>query len=122
MKLKVLVADDERVIADTLAKILDNSGFEATAVYSGDQAVKIANTLRPDALISDVAMNGINGIEAAIEIREILPTCKILLLSGQNSTADLLNEARSRGYDFEVLAKPIPPKDLVARLDELLNG
>ena len=121
MKLKVLVADDERLIADTLAIILNQTGFEATAVYSGEEAIETAKTLRPDVLISDVVMFGLNGIDAAIAIRKMLPTCKILLLSGQNSTAVLLEEA-SRGHDFEILVKPMPPSALLARLEELINS
>jgi len=61
-KPKVLVADDERVIADTLAIILNQSGFEATAVYNGEKAVETARTLRPDMVISDVIMTDMNGI------------------------------------------------------------
>jgi len=121
MKTKVLVADDERVIADTLALILKQNGFEATAVYSGEEAIETAKTFQPDVLISDVVMFGLNGIDAAIEIRKILPNCKVLLLSGQSSTADLLDEASGRGHDFEILAKPIPPSDILARLGELIN-
>ena len=94
-KPKVLVADDERVIADTLAIILNQSGFEATAVYSGEKAVETAKELRPDMLISDVIMTDLNGIDAAIKIREMLPACKILLFSGQAATADLLAKLRS---------------------------
>ncbi len=113
---KVLVADDERVIADTLAIILNQSGFEATAVYSGEKAVETARTLSPDMLISDVIMTDLNGIDAAIRIRGMLPACKILLFSGQASTADLLDRARAQGHEFEILAKPVHPQDLLARL------
>lgn len=112
----VLVADDERVIADTLAIILNQSGFEATAVYSGEKAVEMARSLRPNMLISDVIMTDMNGIDAAIQIRSILPECKILLFSGQAATADLLESARARGHEFEILAKPVHPQDLLARL------
>ena len=99
-KPKVLVADDERVIADTLAIILNQSGFEATAVYSGEKAVEAARTLRPDMLISDVIMTDMNGIDAAITIQTILPNCKILLFSGQAATADLLDRALGQGHEF----------------------
>src|SRR6201993_4252753 len=115
-KPKVLVADDERVIADTLAIILNQSGFEATAVYTGERAVEMARTLRPDMLISDVIMTDLNGIDAAIRIREMLPACKILLFSGQAATADLLERAHAQGYDFEILAKPVHPQDLLSKL------
>ncbi len=116
VKPKVLVADDERVIADTLAIILNQSGFQATAVYSGEKAVETAKTLQPDMVISDVIMTDLNGIDAAIRIRGMLPSCKILLFSGQAATADLLDRARVQGHEFEILAKPVHPQDLLARL------
>jgi CheY-like chemotaxis protein len=115
-KPKVLVADDERVIADTLAMILDQSGFETRAVYSGEKALELAETFRPDMLISDVIMADVNGIEAAIRMRALLPEIKILLFSGQAATADLLEKARADGYEFEILAKPVHPQDLLSRL------
>ena len=115
-KPKVLVVDDEQVIADTLAKILDLNGYEASAVYSGTAAVESARSLQPDLVISDVIMQDMNGIEAAIHIRGFLPTCKILLFSGQAATADLLENARAQGHEFEILAKPVHPADLLAKL------
>ena len=66
--------------------------------------------------ISDVIMTGITGIEAAIEIRNKAPKCKILLFSGQAATADLLEKARAQGHEFEILAKPVHPTDLLAKL------
>jgi len=113
---KVLVADDERVIADTLAMILNQSGFQARAVYSGEKALELAPEFKPDMLISDVIMADLNGIDAAIRIRELLPSIKILLFSGQAATADLLEKAHAQGYDFEILAKPVHPQDLLSKL------
>ena len=115
-KPKVLVADDERVIADTLAMILNQSGFHARVAYTGEKALELAAEFEPEMLISDVIMAGLNGIDAAIKIREILPNIKILLFSGQAATADLLEKARERGYEFEILAKPVHPQDLLAKL------
>jgi CheY-like chemotaxis protein len=115
-KPKVLVADDEPVIADTLVMILNQSGFEARAVYSGELALDLASTFEPDMLISDVIMADLNGIDAAIRIRALLPRIKILLFSGQAATADLLEKARARGHEFEILAKPVHPQDLLTKL------
>ncbi|MGA3069548.1 MAG: response regulator [Terracidiphilus sp.] len=115
-KPRVLVADDEPVIADTLAMILNQSGFEARAVYSGERALELAVTFAPEMLISDVIMGGLNGIDAAIRIQALLPGIKILLFSGQAATADLLEKARARGYEFEILAKPVHPQDLLKKL------
>jgi len=116
VKPKVLVVDDERVIADTLAMILNQSGFDARAIYSGEKAVEMASTFAPDMLITDVIMADLNGIDAAIMIRALLPKIKILLFSGQAATADLLENARTKGYEFEILAKPVHPQDLLSRL------
>ena len=115
-KPKVLVADDERVIADTLAMILNQSGFDAKAVYSGEKALELVATFEPDMLISDVIMADLNGIDAAIRIREMLPGIKNLLFSGQAATADLLEKARTDGHEFEILAKPVHPQDLLNKL------
>jgi DNA-binding NtrC family response regulator len=117
-KVKVLVADDEHVIADTLAMILNHSGYDARAVYSGEDAVEVADTFRPSLIISDVVMGGITGIEASIKIQSKQPACKVLLFSGQAATTGLLEEARAQGYDFELLAKPVHPGDLLAKLRE----
>jgi CheY-like chemotaxis protein len=113
---KVLVADDERVIADTLAMILNQSGFQAKVAYTGEKALELAAEFEPDMLISDVIMANLNGIDAAIKIRALLPGIKILLFSGQAATADLLEKARAQGYEFEILAKPVHPGDLLAKL------
>jgi CheY-like chemotaxis protein len=115
-KPRVLVADDERVIADTLAIILNQHGYDASAVYTGTAAVERARSVRPDLVISDVIMPDMNGIDAAIKIRAMLPSCKILLFSGQAATADLLESAREKGHEFEILAKPVHPQDLLAKL------
>jgi CheY-like chemotaxis protein len=115
-KPRVLVVDDERVIADTLAIILNQAGFDASAVYSGEDAVQSARLQPPDLVITDVVMPDLNGIEAAIVIRSFLPHCKILLFSGQAATADLRENARLRGYEFEILAKPVHPQDLLAKI------
>src|ERR1700733_3910219 len=89
-KPKVLIADDEQVIANTLAIILNQAGFDARAVYSGEKAVEAIDGFKPNMLISDVIMTGITGIEAAIQVRKKLPSCKILLFSGQAATPALL--------------------------------
>jgi CheY-like chemotaxis protein len=115
-KPKVLVADDEQVIANTLAIILNQAGFEARAVYSGEKVLEALESFQPDMLISDVIMTGITGIEAAIATRQRMPSCKILLFSGQATTADLLEKARLDGHEFEILAKPVHPTDLLAKL------
>lgn len=117
----VLVVDDERMIADTLALILNRNGFEAQPVYSGEALLKAIEMRTPDAVISDVVMEGISGIEAAIRVSEALPDCKIILVSGEAVTTDLLAEARVDGYTFELLCKPVHPDEIFGRLNTLVD-
>jgi len=111
-----LVIDDDKAVADTLAMVLNTEGFKARAVYSGEAGVELARRLDFDFLVTGVVMPQMNGIDAAIQIRELLPKCKVLLVSGDDGTAALLQDARSRGYKFEVLAKPVHPLALFQAL------
>ena len=106
---QVLIADDERIIADTLCVILNGSGYRAQAAYSGEQAIEAARILNPDIVIIDVIMDGISGIEAAIQISARDPSCRVILYSGHIATMDLINDVKAIGRSFEVLAKPIHP-------------
>jgi CheY-like chemotaxis protein len=114
--LKILIADDEHVIADTLAIILKGSGFNTAVVYDGAAALAKAQTWKPDLLLSDVMMPGVDGIEAAIEICKLIPMCRVLLFSGYAESAGLLHDPRVQGHKFQILQKPLHPSDLIARL------
>jgi DNA-binding NtrC family response regulator len=112
----VYVVDDESVIAQTLAMILNSSGFKATAFDHPKKALAAAQECSPELLITDVVMPGMTGVELAIEFRAKYPGCKVLLFSGQASTSDLLDQARMQGHDFDLLLKPVHPTDLLAKL------
>ena len=114
----VLVVDDESVIADTLAEILTRSGYTGIAEYDGDSALETALLMPPEMLITDVVLPGMSGIELAISVRRIFPECRIILFSGQASTADLLAAARQEGHHFTLLTKPLHPQDLLNRVAE----
>ncbi len=116
----VLVVDDEAIIADTLAVILSKEGYTAMVAYDGNSALEIAEVSPPDLLLSDVVMPGMNGIDLAIVVKRMSPACRVLLFSGQATTATLLNDAGEAGEDFTVLAKPLHPKDLLARISQSL--
>ena len=115
---RVLILDDEQIIANTLVLILNKNGFDARAVYNAQDAIQTASQLYPDVLISDVIMEGMTGIDAAIRISQLVPNCRIILFSGQAATADLLQRAEADGYNFEILAKPVHPRVLLERLTD----
>jgi CheY-like chemotaxis protein len=113
-KLKVIVIDDEALIADTVVEILNHEGLDATPVSDPVEAIRLAQTIQPDVVLSDVIMPGMNGIEAGIKIREIVPDCRIILFSGQAATVDLLEKAREQGHHFDILGKPVKPEQLIS--------
>ncbi len=119
-KTRVLVVDNERMIADTLVLILRQNGYDARVAYSGEEAVQHALTLRPHVVLSDIIMGELNGLDAAILIAEAVPKCKILLFSGQPASADLLLQARNNGHSFDVLAKPVHPTVVLEQIGTLV--
>ena len=118
--MRILVADDERTIADTLQIILEKEGFEAVAVYGGRAAIAKAREWKPHLLLTDVVMPGVNGIEAAIQITRFLPECKVLLLSAQAMVRDLMKDAHQDGLGFSIIMKPVHPAELIRFLQSML--
>lgn len=118
---KILVVDDERLLADTTAAILNRAGFNAKVAYDGFSALEMMASFRPDYLITDIMMPGMNGVELAIAVTKICTT-KVLLFSGQAGITDILEEGRAKGFDFPLLAKPVHPSKLIEELKSLKNG
>jgi CheY-like chemotaxis protein len=117
----ILVVDDEKRIADTLTLILRSKGYAAEASYDGASGLDVCRRLRPNLVVSDVVMPVMNGIEMATVIRKEYPSCHILLFSGQAATTKLLEQAQAEGHQFEMLAKPIHPEQLLERVAQLIG-
>jgi CheY-like chemotaxis protein len=114
LKLKIVIADDEALVGLTLKEIFEDEGFEVTTAADGVAALDAARATRPDILLTDVMMPKMNGIEVAKAISRFLPHCRVILLSGQAATGDLLKQAHDEGHDFEIVTKPIQPDALLA--------
>jgi CheY-like chemotaxis protein len=117
-QLSIFVVDDEQIIATTLTLILQNSGYLAQAFFNPLQALAAARLEAPDLVISDVVMPQLTGVELAIQIRAMCPSCKVILFSGQAQTGDLLSVARAQGHNFDLLSKPVHPVDLLRYIKE----
>ncbi len=115
-KAKILVVDDDRAVAETLAALLRLHGFEVKFAFSGRTAIQLASTFGPQALIADVMMPGLNGVETASQIRALFPRCKVLLITGRSGAADLVLKTHVLDEGFELLSKPVHPHDLLTRL------
>lgn len=118
-KLKVLVIDDDNSVANTLTMVLNFSGFDAIAAHSAECGLDLVRQAPYDHLVTDVMMEPVNGIQAAIAIQAVCPDCTVLLMSGDERTADLLASAVRDGYNFDILAKPVHPAVI---LDWLLQS
>lgn len=117
---RLLIVDDEPVLADTLALIFERAGYSATAVHSGEEALAFIDAQEPSLVISDVIMPGLNGVLLAKKIRKSHPNCVVLLFSGNAETYELLQAATEEGHSFEVLAKPVAPTVLLAKVASVL--
>jgi DNA-binding response OmpR family regulator len=115
-KKRVLVVDDEHVIADTLTVILRKSGYEAATCYDAKDALEKCTSFDPSLVITDVSMPGMDGIDLAILLTKQFPSCRVLLFSGHLASEDRLEKARLGGHNFELLEKPMDPKILLARV------
>ena len=79
----ILIVDDDETVADTLCNIFQENGFEASATYSADEGLMMARKIRPRLLLSDVVMPHKSGIDLMVEIGEELPTCHMIMMTGQ---------------------------------------
>jgi DNA-binding NtrC family response regulator len=120
-KNRVLIVDDERVIADSLALIFSNEGYAGRAVYSAEQALELISEWIPQLAIIDVQLPGMNGVDLAIHLKEEYRDCIVTLFAGQAATSDLLASARQRGHFLDILEKPVHPSELLILASRLLD-
>jgi DNA-binding response OmpR family regulator len=114
--IRLLIVDDERLIADTLATIFRNEGYDARAAYSAEEALALIDSWIPELAILDVYLPGMNGIDLAIRLKAEVPSCRITLFSGQSSSNDLLDQARRDGHALDIIPKPVHPSELLSLL------
>lgn len=118
---KILLVDDEQDILDFLSYNIEKEGFEVHTATNGKDAVEIASKLRPDLIVLDVMMPGIDGIETCREIRNIesLNNTIIAFLTARNE-----DYSQIAGFDVgadDYITKPIKPRVLISRIKALLR-
>jgi len=121
-RFRVFVVDDEPVITWTMGMVLRQHGFDARSFALPMEALNASHEAAPDLLITDVMMPLLSGIELAIQMREHCPDCKVLLFSGQPATSQMLESARANGHEFEALAKPVHPTELITKIRTVMNA
>ncbi len=121
MAYRILLADDHAIVRDGLKSVLVREGFEIAAEASdGREAVELTRKLRPDAVVMDVSMPSLNGIDAAREIHGACPQTKTILLTVHKQSQFILEALRAgvKGYVLKAQASG----DLVHAIRAALQG
>ncbi|HEY3188565.1 MAG TPA: response regulator transcription factor, partial [Solirubrobacteraceae bacterium] len=116
----VLVVDDEPTIAEVVSRYLERAGFATAATGDGLDALRLAAEKRPDLIVLDVMLPGLDGLEVLRRLRErALPGAGVILLTAKGEEVDRVVGLRSGADDYMV--KPFSPAELVARVDAVLR-
>lgn len=117
--LRILIVDDNRDAADSLAMMLSALGHDVGTVYDGEQAVHAAERVRPQVVLMDIGLPRLNGYEACRRIREQPWGAAMVLIAvtGWGQEADT-RQAAEAGFDRH-LVKPVDPRQLIATLDTI---
>jgi CheY-like chemotaxis protein len=119
---RILIVDDEVAVAETLEMIFRGCGYEVRSAHSAEDAIETIATWQPDLAVVDVMLPQMNGIEFGIVLKSNYPSCRVLLVSGHPDSGELLEMARKRGHNFEILAKPLHPEVILQIVSDLLPG
>jgi len=101
---KILVVDDERSISDLIATSLRFVGFEVETAANGSEALTVAEAFRPDAVVLDVMMPGMDGFEVCKKLRDDGQSIGVLFLTAKDTTEDKINGLTVGGDDY--MTKP----------------
>jgi DNA-binding NarL/FixJ family response regulator len=117
---RILIADDHTLIADLCWNLLAGEFDVVGTVGDGEALVQAATTLKPDVIILDIAMPVLNGLDAALQVKQAVPKVKLIFLT-MNGDTDLAAEAFRRGASGYVLKTCTVP-ELTTAVREVLNG
>ncbi|MCX6501876.1 MAG: MtrAB system response regulator MtrA [Microbacterium sp.] len=113
MTSRILVVDDDTALAEMIGIVLEAEGFEAVFCADGDAALEAFRTGRPDLILLDLMLPGMDGIEICTRIRAE-SGIPIIMLTARTDTADVVRGLESGADDY--IVKPFNPKELVARI------
>ncbi|MGW8312875.1 MAG: sigma-54-dependent transcriptional regulator [Desulfuromonadales bacterium] len=101
----ILIVDDEKSIRDSLTGILQDEGFFAISVESGEAAIDKVNEERPNLILLDIWMPGMDGMEALARIRDVYPDQLVIMMSGHSNIETAVKATKLGAYDF--IEKPL---------------
>jgi two-component system OmpR family response regulator len=116
---RVLVVDDETALADLLSMALRYEGWDVHTEGTGSDALRSARELRPDAVVLDVMLPDMDGLEVLARLRRELPDVPVLFLTAKDAVEDRIAGLTAGGDDY--VTKPFSLEEVVARLRGLLR-
>ena len=119
MKSRILVIDDEPAIRDSLRMILEYEDYQFTGAASGQEGLAIVQRDRPDLVLLDIKMPGMDGMEVLRKLRAMDDTLPIVMISGHGTTATAVEAIRSGATDF--LDKPLSSERVIVTLQNALQ-
>ena len=117
--IKVLVVDDEAVLAEMVSMALRYEGWEITTAVDGTSALAAARTIRPDAVVLDVMLPDMSGLEVLSRLHAQTPELPVLLLTAKDAVEDRIAGLAAGGDDY--VTKPFSLEEVVLRLRGLLR-
>jgi two-component system, OmpR family, response regulator MprA len=117
--MRLLVVDDEASVREALALVLDLSGFEVATAADGSEAIRTLATDPPDAVVLDVLMPGLDGLEVCRRMRAVGDRTPVLMLTARTEVSERVAGLEAGADDY--LAKPFAREELIARLRALLR-
>ena len=114
---RILAVDDERSTCEALAEMLSAWGHKVETAFDGHDALRKASEFRPDVVISDLAMPETDGLWLLRALKEELPDCPVVFLTGRGSVNAAVEAIRQGAYDF--LEKPLDPARLRLCIDQI---
>ena len=111
--LKILVAEDDRLLAQYYETLLSQWGCETVVAHTGTDAIRRAATFRPDVALLGVVIPEMDGVEAGIKLLEICPGTKIVLIT-ESVPPEMVKRLAAQGYHFPMLPAPFTREELYA--------
>lgn len=113
---KVLLVDDEAALTELMAERLSLKGYDVITAPSGDEALRKLESARDtDVVILDLIMPGMSGIDALLEVKEMLPLVEVIILTGK-ATVETAVQGIKRGA-FDYLIKPCDTRQMVEKVN-----
>jgi two-component system nitrogen regulation response regulator NtrX len=119
VKRYVLIVDDERDIGQTLGGILEDEGYRVHAVSNGEEALEAIRHDRPDLVMLDIWMPGMDGLETLAKLKERYPELQVIMISGHGSIETAVKSTKLGAYDF--IEKPLSLSETVLTVNRVMD-